>query len=480
MNQEMMAAIDGFGTSSANDLAELSKALEAGYTVGLSGRTGGSALRVESLEGSLKVITFKMGNLKMWSKIPKTPAYSTVEEYNELSSYGNDQGAFLPEGEAPEENDSEYTRKANLVKYLGTTRKVTHPMSLVKVAHGDVIANENKNGILWLLKQANNSLYFGNSKLKLNGAESEEFDGLQQLIAPETTIDLKGGILTESVMNAAADLIVQNYGTPTDLFASTNSIANFVNTLYPRERFGPMSGPTADGKVGQRIKGFDSQSGFLEFQGDVFIRKTPTAPSTAKGIASKLPTAVTVATAAMAGTGGEFAKSLGASASMTVAYKVTAGNRYGETAASAATGNVTVALADAEKYVPLTITNADPQTIAPDWFGIYRSDNGGQFMLIAKIATSSATAGGTTTFNDKNIIMPGTEEAFLGEMSQDVYEFRQLAPLMKMDLAILGPAYRWMILLYGTPVLYAKRKWVRFTNIGNPPIGGFDYSKNIL
>ena len=36
---------------------------------------------------------------------------------------------------------------------------------------------------------------------------------------------------------------------------------------------------------------------------------------------------------------------------------------------------------------------------------------------------------------------------------------------MKMDLALLGPAYRWMILLYGVPQMYAPKKWMKFINI---------------
>ena len=53
----------------------------------------------------------------------------------------------------------------------------------------------------------------------------------------------------------------------------------------------------------------------------------------------------------------------------------------------------------------------------------------------------------------------------MGQFDSSVIEFKQLAPIMKMDLATLAPAYRWMILLYGVPVLYAPRKWMRFTNI---------------
>ena len=58
------------------------------------------------------------------------------------------------------------------------------------------------------------------------------------------------------------------------------------------------------------------------------------------------------------------------------------------------------------------------------------------------------------------------EEAFLIDSGEDVWSFKQLAPLMKMDLAVLSPATRFMLLLYGTPILYAPKKMVTFKNIG--------------
>ena len=48
--------LNGFGQDSAHQVGELQKALEAGYQV--TNQTGGSALRVESLEASLKVVSW--------------------------------------------------------------------------------------------------------------------------------------------------------------------------------------------------------------------------------------------------------------------------------------------------------------------------------------------------------------------------------------------------------------------------------------
>ena len=66
-----------------------------------------------------------------------------------------------------------------------------------------------------------------------------------------------------------------------------------------------------------------------------------------------------------------------------------------------------------------------------------------------------------------NRFIPNCDQAMVLQFDNEVIEFAQLAPLMKMDLALLSPAYRFMILLYGTPLLYAPKKMVRIINIGN-------------
>jgi hypothetical protein len=181
--------LNGFGTAPAADVQELSKALEAGYQV--VNQTGGSALRVESLEASLKVVTYTNHHIKFWKKIPKSPAYSTVEEYNQLVSYGPTQFAFTQEGELPPATDTNYARRTQLVKFMGTTREVTHPATLVHPAHGDVIALENQNGILWLLERVETALFTADSDLAFDG-EAEQWDGLDALIDPTSFLDLEG------------------------------------------------------------------------------------------------------------------------------------------------------------------------------------------------------------------------------------------------------------------------------------------------
>lgn len=465
--------ISGFGVGSENDINELSKALEAGFQIG-AGRTGGSALRVESLEASLKVLTYTASHIKFWKKIPKSPAYSTVEEYNQLSAYGGLQSPFVQEGELPQATDTSYLRRVQLVKFLGTTREVTHQASLVHPAHGDLIALENQSGILWLLEQVERSLFVGDSSLAFDG-EAEQWDGLDSLIDPASILDLEGNTLQEADIEEAANEIIEAYGFPTDLFLGTRTMSDLVKTFYPRERI-QLPAPQ-NGQVGNTIQTMSTQAGVIEFNPDLFIRKNPS-PQASATSPNAPATPASIAAGALAGTDGDHNKGAPAGTSY-VSYVVTAANRFGESAPTAVLG-AAVAMLQAEKdvgeHIPLTVTNpASVGPFPPEFFRIYRSTASSasavpaalsSYSLIAQVPASSQAGAGTTVFNDVNLILPFTSTAYLGELTPSALTFRQLMPMMKMDLAVLSPAYRWMIMLYGTPILFAPLKWLRLINIG--------------
>lgn len=463
----------GFGIGNEQDIADLSKALEAGFQVG-AGKTGGSALRVESLESSLKVLTYTSSHIKFWKKIPKSPAYSTVEEYNQLSNYGGSQNPFVQEGELPQATDTSYVRRVQLVKFLGTTREVTHQASLVHPAHGDLIALENQAGILWLLEQVERNLFQGDSSLAFDG-EAEQWDGMDALIDPASLLDLEGNSLQESDLEEGANQVIENFGFPTDVYLGTRTMSDLVKTFYPRERIqlpAPMNG-----QVGNTIQTIATQAGVLEFNPDVFIRQNPTPPATATSPNAPASPA-SIVSAASAGTDGDHNKGAPTGTS-SFAYVVTAANRFGESAPTAvqgATTDLTQADKDAGEHVPLTVTNpASVGPFPPEYFRIYRSTSSSSttvpaslssYSLIMQVPAGSQAGLGTTAVNDVNLILPFTSSAYLGELTPSVLTFRQLMPMMKMDLAVLSPAYRWMILLYGTPILFAPKKWVRIINIG--------------
>ena len=455
----------GFGLGTSQEVYELNKALNTGAYAqanGVAGQVNGAALQVESLENSLKVLTYSNEHVKFWKKIAKTPAYSTVEEYNQLLSYGSNSGGFVPEGVLPETDDSQYRRQASFVKFLGTTREVTHPMTLVRSAHGDVIARENQNGILWLMKQLENGLFWGNSKLAAPGKEGVQFDGLANLIDAENVIDCKGQELQAGNINEGAQMILENFGIPTDLYIPYEVLSEFSQEYFPKER---IIMPTQAGyQAGLVVNKFQTHGGAVNFEPDLFLQKTKPLSTTGTG-GTKAPTApasVTIA-AAEAADGAEWAKAGGAG---TYQYAVTACNRFGESVPVMVASGYTVGSGDEGKSVTLTITSSASMVVAPEWFNIYRSEKDGtQLFKVAEVPAASVAASGVTTHTDKVATLANTYTAFMGDMTPEVIAFKQLAPIMKMNRATLGPCIRWMILLYGVPVLYAPKKWMKFVNI---------------
>lgn len=467
----MQGDYNGFGNEhNPARVADLQKALEAGFQV--SNQTGGSALRVESLEGSLKVLTYTAHHIKMWKKIPKSPAYSTVEEYNQLVDYGSDAFGFVPEGELPPTQDTTYTRNVSLVKFIGTTREVTHQMTVVHPAHGDVIALENQNGILWLLRLIERSLFKGDSSLAFDG-EAEQWDGLDALIDPTSFIDLEGEPIQEADVEEGANQLVEQFAYPTDLWLGTRVGSDLTKTFYPRERV-QLPAPQ-NGMVGMSINSVMTQAGVMELNPNVFLQRHPSPPAAATS--ANAPVSPASVTSALNATGdGDFTKGATAGAN-NYAYAVTAANRFGESApvligAVQAIPAVNKAAGD---QIDLTITN--PGAIGafpPEYFRIYRTNGDvtavpadlSQYSLVLQVPAASQAAAGATVAEDVNLILPFTEIAYMGEMTPSVLTFRQLLPMLRMDLAVIAPAFRWMILLYGTPVLFAPRKWLRFINVG--------------
>lgn len=457
--------VEGFGAASQNDVNELNKALSAGQEQNppASVTAGdGFALRVESLESTLKVTTYKMSHIRLWKSIPKLAAYNTVEEHNELSSYGNNPDAgFVDEGDLPTENDSSYERKFAVVKYMGTTRSVTHVMSLVKPAHGNVIAQETVNGTMDLLKMVERALFYGNSDLS-----SLQFDGYEKLItdnSPATNvIDLRGLPLSEDILNDAC-LTVQdapNYGTPTNLHLNPKVHADLVKTFYPKERHNTFT--DNNGMVGMTTRGFISPAGDVLFEPNVFITDGGAPSATASGPASTRPGTPTISTSVTTPqdtTNSQF----GADDAGDYYMEVVAVNRYGRSAKVAVDASAITIVANDE--ITFGVTPGGSTDV--DYYEVYRTLKGGADgteRSVLKVANAAGT--GETVIHDYNDNIPYASSAFLFQQNLESMSLKQLAPMVKIPLATIDARIRWMQLIYLVPVLYAPGKNVLIKNIG--------------
>jgi len=476
---------DGFGSASQNDVLELNKALEAGQEKGgaVDGRTdaSGAPLKVESLEKTLKVVTFSEKNIVMWKDTPVLPAYNTVEEYNRLIDYGSDQGGFNSEGETPQEDDSTYQRNSELVKFLGTTRVVSHPMTLVTPAHGSVIEREVKNGTLWILQKMERALFEGNSAVipqEFNGLYKQaqlDFGSEIDYYNSEHTIDLRGKAVTEETLETASNTILENYGYATDIYWSPKAGSDYAKQFYPRQR--SMTPIQEGGKTGSNVTSFVSQAGEISFKPDVFLRAKIAKTSTTLATSSKAPAAPVADATTPVGivtptvTGSKY----GSTDNGNYLYAVSALNSKGESSLTVLDTDVAAIAAGGAADLKFT---AGSGIYAATGYKIYRALKNAtyqagvtKFFPLFEISTaqlaSGYNGGGVGIVRELNIFLPGTTGGIMLQRDLEVFSFKQLAPLMRMDLALTSPAYRFMVLLYGTPIVYAPKKMVRFINIGS-------------
>lgn len=468
---------NGWGSASRESVDQLNKALAAGDITGRETTdkydASGAPLKVESLEKTLKHITFREQDIKFWRDIPKQPAYNTVVEYNQMVSYGRDRGGFNAEGELPEEEDSIYARRAQFVKYLGVTKSVTHQMTLVNTMIGNIMQKTIKDGTMWLLRRLDEALFFGNSKMN-----ALEFDGLlaqqqycdawanrAEYFNSDSVIDMRGKSLSEDAIESAANTIVENYGLATQLYTAPAVLSGFVKQFYGNKFIMPNTQALTNGVMGQRVQQFESQFGSIGLNQDVFFKKLPAKTADSEATSDKAPNVPTVTAAAVAS---DSNSKFTAEDAGNVTYAVSAFNRYGESKLTVVSSAVAIVEGGA---ADITITDGGG-THKATAYRIYRSLTGetGTYYPIFEVSLDDVTRGldgaAAGSVRDLNRFIPNCDQAMVLQFDEEVVMFDQLAPMMKMDLAMLSPAYRFMILLYGTPLLYAPKKMVRIINIG--------------
>jgi len=456
MNEQILQSIqDGHGEMSMAELAELRKALEIGTSQPVTG-TGPDALRVESLESTLKLLTYAAIHVRLWNQIPKMDAFSTVEEYNRLVEYGSNAGGFVPSGDLPEEEDTTYERADQKVKYIGSTRSVHHPATLVRTIPADLISQETQNGALWIMKKVNRALYYGDSDgipLEFNGITKQVEDG------GSTIIDAEGAVLSQDDIENAAQQIIDNFGVPSRMFSNPKVFTDFSKLFQSFQRFNMPA--NAGGMVGTPATGMRTLSGDIVFEPDTFVERGSVPPTAATS--NKAPNAPTI-TAVNGGaeTGSKFL----AGDAGDFLYQVTAVNRFGESVGSNTPAAVTIAAGESTDVV---ITDGGG-TNGATAYKLYMSEVDGTTLFYTGKLIARAKTGGVftspTTFIEKFLDRPRTFLALLLDVTNQSLTFKQLAPMMKMNLAVISPAIRWMQLLYGTPIVYAPKKNVIIKNIG--------------
>jgi len=479
MNDALNQVLQGLdqGLVSASDIEALNKAITAGY--GGAGKptdlTYGGVLQAESLEATLKSITFDMKNLKFWPSISVDKAYNLFEQYNRLIAYGSDSVPYIGEGGAPQEEDSTYVRDGQKIVFFGTRRRVSHQMTLVRVTVGDIVAQQAKEGTMHLLKNIERELYWGHghfmnqttgletgsdadlpvNSIAMSGLlkqlqkgdtdaqmQSGDFLGYGDNSSIQT--DLGGNVMAQDDIERLAVIALENFGAPDQMHIEPACLSAFVKQFYPQFRSAPG---LANQTVGYDVSKVQTTAGAIDLKPNLFLR--PRA-----GVRTLAVNALSPAnTFGAAGSGVSGSSSFAAG---TYQIAVTAVNDAGEsspvfTSATLTAGqNLQVAISSVPagvKYWKLYLSApggaAGTQQFAGNWANV-----------------------GAGNYISSNVQLPGLGEAFLLDMSAECMRFKQLAPLSKINFAIVTTALEFAIVMYGALFVYTPRFNTLFRNLG--------------
>ncbi len=469
---------------------DLIKAMSAGSQSGLQleGQvTAGSSLKAESLDPTLKVLTNRDKHIVFWKMIPKQKAYNTVEEFNQLIDYGSDIGISNLEGETPTFVDSQFRRNAVLVRYMGVAGEVTHPFTLTRLGgtsgQQNAMAIETYNKTQYLIRGIDKLLSIGNNDLvptEFDGIFKQHFDGVGSTLDgysnDSSTIDARGFRLNdERVEEAVQSVVNDNFGNVSHIMSAPIVFSNYVKEFHESKRVN-VGQPAAvvGATMGQSVNTIQTQNGAISVSQDIFFDWSPKKAYNTAATSPKAPAAPTLTTTATVQTDTSTKFTDGAGDYI---WAVVAGNRYGESAMLLLNSGVTPLTVAVTEAVDLDWAHTDG-AYAATYFKVFRAPKDvtattyltADYYEIFSITVAQWTAGydggSAGDVRDRNRSLPGTKRAIVWENSTDVYAYKQLAPVMKMDLAITSPSFRFMILNYGTPVLFAPKKIAIIRNIG--------------
>lgn len=485
---------NGFLGGQQEGTLELLKAMQAGQVTGRDTTDQSltqEPLKVESLETTLKLLDFRLKDIRLLNSLPKLTAYNTVEEFLQLDSYGADRGGFYNEGELSDVEDSTYIRRSELIKYIQVTGEVTMQAQMVR-SYVDAMRQETENKVMWVKRRANAALTKGNASIipqefnsiykqhaSIGSGDGFLYGDIDEYYTSPVVVDLRGDSLKQEDVENAAVTVDDNYGNVSDLFAPPSVISALSQDYFERQRImlNAAQAGSFNGTIGTVAKAISTTMGDIALQPDKFMKQdfTNGRLSTDGATSSKAPS-VPVADGAspVASAGADSSSAYVSGDAGNVFYAVSALNRYGESALTVLDDDAVAITAGQSINLKFTAAASGQTT---NGFRIYRTEvtaagspTGLKFYPLFSVSKSELTAGydggAAGIVRDRGRHLPNTEQAFVTEMATDVLSLKQLAPISKLDLAVLSMSRRFICFNFITPQIYAPKKVLRFVNVG--------------
>lgn len=425
-----------------------------GYNIDPNNMNGFTTpLRVEALDDQVKTLTFGAEQFVFFNQISKRAARSSVEQYVTYDRHGEiGHSMASAEGAISKITAQSYGRHTINMKYLTTARQVTVQSGMAN-SITDPLQAATQDAVVSLASEIEWMSFYGDKDLHdANNTEGLEFDGLNKLIPDTNVIDLRGKVLAEADLNDAAIMISKAYGYPTDAFLPMGAKSRLISSLLERQRVFQSSG-AQNLTLGFNAPQFQSIAGMINLNGSNLMENYNILDENDPFVAGIKPTATAnVESASKAGKFDDVA---------TLEYRVVA---VAQDTHSEAVATEPVVLTAKTDTVQLEVTVPTNFESPIEFIRVYRKSEAGLFYEISKVSAHEAKSGKVTIVDDNSTI-PGTVDAYVGQMTPDVIALYEWLPITRFALATMTAAYTWSFLWFGALALFAPRKWVRIKNI---------------
>lgn len=457
---------------SQSPFMELKKALEAGYGTSPETQTGGGSFRIESLESDLKNLIFTDKSTTLFNDLlqSKITVWNTVHEYSTLDDVG--EAHTYEEGGLPPYNADQYSRRFELIKYIGAVGRVTNPMMAVRSIVGPR-QQEIRAKMLSIKRKANQVSYFGDSSLvntEFNGVIPAVMKGIDSgLVQPDNIIDLEGHRPSLEMFNEGVERIerVAGYTDNLRVYISPNARKNYKNELLRFKRYfvgGDRKVASAD--VDAELEGLKSNmlvydGGEMPMRKDMFLNPPGPPRRNAAGnafvaVGDKPPATPTVNSVSGA------SRATSTLPAGTYDYLIVAKNNLGHKSAPATSEGVTVSAGQGVAFDVEDGGSSDGQEATA--FEIYRRDASSSDWKDYRFLFQAAANG---VFHDDNQVMPDTSYMVLVEWDPErVIRYLQLMDATLFPLANVADRIQWLQRLYGALAVYNPKRVVIFKNAG--------------
>uniref|UniRef100_A0AAU6W1N1 Major capsid protein n=1 Tax=Pseudomonas phage Touem01 TaxID=3138548 RepID=A0AAU6W1N1_9VIRU len=471
LNNPNTSGLGVAGDMGQEELVALQKSLQAGYGSDMNDLSGGSALRIQSLDTTLQATVQDNQHFALFNALPKPKATAVLDEWTEQSDIGGFLGdSFNDQDGAASETSGQYDRRIGRVKYMTTYRKI--PIVLQTQNNiADAVSLETINGSKQLLTSIEFSLFEGNDLVL-----PKSFQGIRQQIeslgSADHVIDMRGSSLDSiDPITKAAETVFGfgNFGKITDLYLPPSVQTDLNNNLDPAFRVALDNSPNSVA-VGTNVRAIQTSYGAIATKNDVFIRdekmqkvfqlrSQTQLQISAKNVDLK-PASFTAVAAAQGGSDSYWE----ASHAGAYVYWITGVNHNGESQA------ITAAAVTAVAGGKVTLTIKSSASGTETGYVIYRGRKDGTADItdVREMVKVPKNTGGDTVYVDINREIPGTTCSYALNLSPSDHAiaWRQFLPMMKIPMAAVNsPIIPWLQMICGYLRITKRNQHVVIKNI---------------